>query len=146
MKKYIISIVLGAALILGITNTVTAQQNANSNIKFSDAIKTCENYSKDGAIEYEGQLFNILITLQKRGDTCIYKEKIYQGKDYQMLTCNFDKSQLAPISTSMAKYNNIFKKEISKNPIFEAKMTTNGEVFQNYLANPKFCSISHSKK
>ena len=30
------------------------------------------------------------------------------------------------------------KKQIDKNPIFGAKMTTNGEVFQAFLANPKY--------
>lgn len=113
---------------------------------FSAAIRTCQPYSKDGAVVYEGQTFNILVTLQKKADKCVYKEKIYQDKKYQMLTCNFEKSQLGPIADSMEKYNKIFKVEIAKNSIFEAKMTTNGEVFQNYLANPKYCSISHSKE
>ena len=63
-----------------------------------------------------------------------------------MLTCNFDKDQLLFMSDSMEKYSGIFKKELAKNKIFEAKMTTNGEVFQKYLANPKYCRITTSKK
>ena len=43
-------------------------------------------------------------------------------------------------------YNNTFKKEISKNNIFSAKLTSNGEVFQKYLVDPKYCQITHSKK
>ena len=78
--------------------------------------------------------------------TITYKEKIYQGREYQMLTCNFDEGQLPFMSKSMEKFSETFKKQLAKNPIFEAKMTTNGEVFQKYLANPKYCTITHSKK
>lgn len=114
---------------------------------FSKAILNCENYSQDGSIAHEGEIFNILITLEKaKNGKCVYKEKIYQGKDYQMLTCNFDKNQLPFMADSMERFSDMFKKEIAKNKIFEAKMTTNGEIFQKYLADPKYCSITHSKK
>lgn len=114
---------------------------------FSKAVRTCENYSQTGSAEYEGEIFNILITLEKaKNGTCTYKEKIYQGKNYQMLTCHFNKENLPFIANSMEKFSETFKKELSKNKIFEAKLTTNGEVFQKYLANPKYCTISHSKQ
>ena len=113
---------------------------------FSRALSTCENYSQHGSIAHEGEIFNILVTLEKKADKCVYKEKIYQGKEYQMLTCHFDKEQLPAMTKSMEKYSELFKKELAKNKIFEAKMTTNGEVFNKYLANPKYCQITHSKK
>ncbi len=112
---------------------------------FSDAMRTCETYSKQGSIPYDNENFGVLITLQKKGDKCVYKEKIFQDKKSQTLTCNFQQHQWAPIADSMEKFNTAFKKEIIKNPIFEAKLTTNGEVFQKYLADPKNCSITHSK-
>lgn len=113
---------------------------------FPQAIATCENYSKQGSIAHNNEIFNLLITLDKKGDKCVYKEKIYQNKDYQMLTCNFEQSQLEFLSKSMQEYNTTFKKQILKNDIFEAKMTTNGEIFQKYLIDPKYCKITHSKK
>ncbi len=114
---------------------------------FSKALRTCEKFSQTGSIEKDNEVFNILVTLEKaKNGKCVYKEKIYQGSDYQMLTCNFDKDQLPFMSDSMEKYSGIFKKELAKNKIFEAKMTTNGEVFQKYLANPKYCHITTSKK
>mgnify|MGYP003518574584 FL=1 len=50
------------------------------------------------------------------------------------------------MSSSMEKFNSEFKKQIAKNKIFEAKMTSNGEIFNKYLANPQFCTITHSKQ
>ena len=35
--------------------------------------------------------------------------------------------------------------ELDKNKIFEAKLTTNYEVFQKYLSNPNTCEITYSK-
>jgi len=114
---------------------------------FPTAVKTCEKYSQEGTASNKNETFNILVTLQKsKNNMCTYKEKIYRGNDFQMLTCNFDSAQLEDISASMHKYNEIFKKEIAKNRIFEAKMTTNGEVFQKYLTNPKNCQITTSGK
>lgn len=114
---------------------------------FPQAIKTCENYSKQGSITYNGEYFDILVTLEKAKDNkCVYKEKIYQDKDYQLLTCNFEQKQLGFLSDSMQRFNDTFKSQIAKNNIFEAKMTTNGEIFQRYLINPSYCKITHSKK
>lgn len=119
----------------------------NAQISFSDALKTCEPYTKQGSIEKNDEVFNLLITLEKsRNNKCTYKEKIYQDNSYQLLTCNFEPSQLAFMSKSMKKFSEVFYKQIIENPIFEAKMTTNGEVFQKYLANPKYCEITHSRR
>lgn len=115
-------------------------------LNFSQALMSCENYSKEGTVQYKNETFNLLITLNKSKNKCIYKEKIYQNTDYQMLTCNFEKSQLDFLSKSMEEYNRTFKKEITKNPIYEAKMTSNGQIFQKYLIDPKYCKITHSKK
>lgn len=120
---------------------------ANAQISFPQAIKTCENYSKEGSISHNGEVFNLLITLSKaRNNKCIYKEKIYQNKEFQMLTCEFNQTQQDFISDSMNNFNEKFKKEIAKNNIFEAKLTTNAEVFQKYLADPQYCEITYSKK
>ena len=112
---------------------------------FSTAIKNCEEFSLDGMATHNNQTFNLAITLEKSKDKCIYKEKIYQGKNYQMMTCKLEKGQLPFISDSMSRYNQFYKKEIAKNPIFSAKMTSNGEVFNKILANPAFCTVTYSK-
>ncbi len=141
MKKNLFFIISTICIIFG-TYSVYAMQT-----KFSKALLTCENYSQTGSIEKNNEIFNLLITLEKtKNGNCIYKEKIYQGKDYQMLNCNFDKSQLPFMSKSMENYSETFKKQMEKNPIFEAKMTANGQIFQKYLANPKYCNITYSKK
>ncbi len=113
---------------------------------FSKALRTCENYSKEGVIPYNHENFNLSITLNKtiKGG-CIYKEKIHQAIGYQLLTCNFSKQQLPYIADSMERYNQYFKQAIAQNPIFEAKMTTNGEVFQKFLANPEICQITYKR-
>lgn len=140
MKK-ILSFTLIAVLTLVLSIKTIAQST------FSKAIKTCESYSQDGSIMHNGEKFNVLITLDKaKNDKCIYKEKIYQDKKYQMLTCEFNQTQQDFIADSMTRFNDMFKKEIAKNRIFEAKLTTNGEVFQKYLVNPQYCKITHSKK
>lgn len=112
---------------------------------FYEAIKTCSTYSKEGVIPYNNENFNLLITLDKKGDKCVYKEKIFQEKKYQMLTCNFRQTQLEPIAKSMKEYYDYYKPQIAKNPIFEAKMTSNGVVFQQYLVDSSICQITHSK-
>lgn len=134
-------------LVLFLIALTVASSKIYAQNEFYKALQTCEEYSKQGSIYHSGQNFDILITLNKaKGNKCIYKEKIYQGKDYQMLTCNFEQSQLDGLSKSMKAYSDMFKKQILKNNIFEAKMTTNGEIFQKYLINPQYCKITHSKK
>lgn len=140
MKK-ILSIISIVLLFCAVTMKIYAQND------FIKAIKTCDSYSQDGAIEHNGEVFNIRITLDKAKDNkCIYREKIYQDKKYQMLTCEFNQTQQDFIANSMTRFSDMFKKQIAKNRIFEAKLTTNGEVFQKYLANPQYCKITHSKK
>lgn len=138
-KNFIITFVFVAFISLIFCGVSIAQTD------FSKALRTCETYRQDGSITHNGEVFNLTITLDKSRNKCVYKEKIYQGKKYQMLTCNFDSGQLPAMADSMDKFTNYYKKEIAKNKIFEAKMTTNGEVFQKYLANPKYCTITHSK-
>ena len=121
--------------------------NSFAQAPFYDAVRTCEEYSQTGTVKHNGESFNITVSLNKtKANKCIYKEKIHQGKDYQMLTCEFELDNLVFISDSMKRFNEYFKKQIAQNKIFEAKMTTNGEVFQRYLADPKYCKITHSKK
>ena len=140
MKKILIIGFVFLTLISTIFCSISIAQT-----EFSKALRTCETYRQDGSITHNGEVFDLTITLDKSRNKCVYKEKIYQGKKYQMLTCNFENGQLPAIADSMEKYTNFYKKEIAKNKIFEAKMTTNGEVFQKYLANPKYCTITHSK-
>ena len=123
-----------------------AIEKSTAKTKFSKALLSCEEYYQDGAIKHQNELFNLTITLSPKGDKCIYKEKIHQNKSYQMLTCEFSKNQQGVLSNSMTRFNQEFKKQIDKNRIFEAKMTTNGEIFQKYLVDPKYCKITHSKK
>lgn len=122
--------------------------NTYAQSKFSQAILNCEPYSNTGVVKRETGTHTINITLEKKGDKCIYKEKIYQfdEKDYQQLTCNFTKNQLVYISDSMSKFYDELRPHITKEPIFEAKLTTNAEVFQNILVNPQYCQITTSKK
>ena len=140
MKKILIIGFVFLTLISTIFCSISIAQT-----EFSKALRTCETYRQDGSITHNGEVFDLTITLDKSRNKCVYKEKIYQDKKYQMLTCNFENGQLPAIADSMEKYTNFYKKEIAKNKIFEAKMTTNGEVFQKYLANPKYCTITHSK-
>ena len=140
MKKILIIGFVFLTLISTIFCSISIAQT-----EFSKALRTCETYRQDGSITHNGEVFDLTITLDKSRNKCVYKEKIHQGKKYQMLTCNFENGQLPAIADSMEKYTNFYKKEIAKNKIFEVKMTTNGEVFQKYLANPKYCTITHSK-
>lgn len=140
MKKFLVFNLIIFLAIFGILS-------AKAQSKFANAIKTCESYSNDGAVKHNGETFNILITLNKaKGNKCIYREKIYQQKDYQMLTCEFNQNQMDFISDSMSRFNKEFANEIAKNNIFEAKLTTNAEVFQRYLVDQDICKISYSKK
>ena len=119
---------------------------ANAQSNFIQAIKNCENYSKSGSITRNGETFNLLITLEKtKNNKCIYKEGIYQNKNSQVLTCHFNQTQQDFIAKSMYNFTEKYKQEIAKNDIFEAKLTTNVEVLQNYLANPEICTITQSK-
>ncbi|MBR5303656.1 MAG: hypothetical protein IKU37_02385 [Candidatus Gastranaerophilales bacterium] len=140
MKKSFLIMISALLFVLSIYSAY-AQSN------FSQAIKTCENYSKNGSIKHNGEIFNLQITLTKaKNDKCIYREKIHQDKKHQTLTCEFKQIQQDFISDSMSRFNKIFEKEIAKNDIFEAKLTTNAEVFQKYLVDPQYCKITYSKK
>ena len=120
-------------------------EKAYAKTKFASSMSTCQEYYQDGSIKHQNEFFNLTITLKPKGDKCIYKEKIYQGEYYQMLTCKFNKQQQAFISDSMDRFYNAFKTQINKNPIFEAKLTSNAEVFQRYLVDQQYCEITHSK-
>ncbi len=138
MKKF--KVIFAVFVLFSIFSPVFAENN------FSNALRNCGKYSKDGVIPYENQNFNVSINLEKsiKGG-CIYKEKIHQDIGYELLTCNFTKNQLPYIADSMERFNQYYKKEIAKNSIFEAKMTSNGEVFEKYLANPAICNITYKK-
>lgn len=90
-------------------------------------------------------MFDLLITLQKVKDVCVYKEKIIQNNKWQLLTCKFNENQIPFIADSMDRYSSTYRKQMDKNKIFEAKLTTNYEVFQKYLSNPQTCEITYSK-
>lgn len=133
--------------ILFFTFAILLSLNVLAVDEFSTALKTCEKFSRQGSIPYDNQMFNVLVTLDKnRKNECIYKERIFQGDSFQQLNCKFSSADLPKISSSMEEFNRVFKKQIDKNPIFGAKMTTNAEVFQAFLANPKYCEITYSKK
>ena len=142
MKK-IISLVF-LCFVLGLQMNAFAEKNTQ--ISFPEAIRTCEKYSNTGEAKYANETFGIAITLEKTRNHCVYKEKIFQGKDYQLLTCKFNEYQAKFIADSTEKYNKHFAKEIAKNNIFEAKLTNNGEIFQKYLINNAICEITYSKK
>lgn len=112
---------------------------------FTRALRNCEKYSQTGTIPYEGQNFDLLITLQKQKDVCLYREKIIQDNKWQLLACKFSENQIPFIADSMDKYSKVYRKELDRNKIFEAKLTTNYEVFQKYLSDPHTCEITYSK-
>ena len=116
-----------------------------SEILFSKALETCQSYSRTGSIKKDGEIFNLKITLEKTKNRCVYKEKIYQNDSYSLLTCEFIEEQLPFMHESMERFYKAYPKEIAKNKIYEAKLTTNGEIFNKYLANPKYCKITTSK-
>ena len=138
MKKF--QAVFLLVIVFSIFSPVFAENN------FSKALRNCGKYTKNGVIPYKNQNFNVSISLEKNlKGACIYKEKVYQSSGFELLTCNFNKNQLPIIADSMERYNQYYKNQIAQNDIFEAKMTTNGEVFGEYLANPAICNITYKK-
>ena len=141
MKKSV-----SALLLLMIFGAFGLILKANAQSKFPEAIKTCEAYSEIGSAKNsQGGIFSIQVTLEKTKNACIYKEKVYQGQFYQLLTCKFDEPILPTLSSSMAKYNQTFKKQIDENPIFGATMTHNQDVFDNFLIKENYCKITGSR-
>lgn len=130
---------LMTALMLFCITSATAQNT------FTQSLRTCEKYSQLGGVNHQGEFYNILITLEKTKKACVYKEKIYQNSGYQMLTCNFQMGQLSALADSMDKFTTAYAKPIAKNKIYEAKLTSNGEIFEQYLINPKYCQVTKSK-
>ena len=139
MKKYIVLSACGLFL--------TLNSYANDLIPFYEAIKTCQKYNQTGAVTKQNQTFNIQVTLDKtKGNKCIYREKIFQGKEYQMLTCDFEQYQLDSMSKLMKDMSTKYASEISKNKIHGAKLTNNVEILETYLANPAICKITYSRQ
>ena len=96
MKKIFFSIAL-SIFAMFIFNS-----KAQALLSFPQAVATCEKYSLQGGAEYNNEYFNILITLEKgRGNSCIYKEKIFQNKNYQLLTCEFHQAELTVTTVKM---------------------------------------------
>ena len=128
---------------IGLLSLITCGVYAQNS--FTTALRTCDNYSQLGGVELGSEYYNILIALNKNKKTCTYKEKIYQTSGYQQLTCNFQTEQLGKIADIMDNFVTAYKKEISKNKIYEAKLTNSAEIFENYLINPKYCQVTKSK-
>ena len=138
MKKLTTYMFLTALLFFSFCANCLAQNS------FSKALETCEEYILNGTGNAGNDIYDISISLKPKGKVCVYKEKIYQGKDVRTLNCEFEKNQLGFISESMRRYNETYKREIAMNPIFEAKMTSNTEIFQKYLMNPSYCKMERN--
>ena len=123
------------------------QNRAFCQTEFLNALKTCENFTQEGSIEKNNELYNLKITLKKlKNDKCQYREKITQAIQEQTLICNFNKEQIYFITNSMLEFYKAFPKEIAKNKIFEAKLSTNGVIFQKYLIDKNYCTIEQLKR
>ena len=141
MKK-----ILSIIVLLIVFGSFAAILKAYAQGSFYEAIKTCEPYSEIGSAKNaQGAIFGIQVTLEKTKNSCVYKEKVYQGQFYQLLTCKFDDAVLPVLSTSMAKYSQTYKKQIDENHIFGATMTHNQEVFDDFLINENYCKITGSR-
>jgi len=110
---------------------------------FSKAIKTCASFSDSKDITISGKITNLAISLNKKGNKCIYKEKITQSIYTHLLTCTFEEKNLQQLSILMEEYYQQNKAALDKNKIFQAKMSSNSELFEHFLANPKYCNITN---
>lgn len=142
MKKNLLFIFIASTLFLGLFNIAFAQTN------FTKALSTCEEYSQKGIIVHQNEAYTVQVTLQKgKKDNCVYKEKITIGQNIHLLTCTFNKMQTDNIAKTMNEFSEKYKTHMIKNPIFEAKLSTNAEIFQAYLTNHNYCQISgHTEK
>ena len=137
MKKIFSFMVLSLLFMSGIANSM---ENT-----FPEALKTCQKYSKTQDLVRYGSVFTLSITLENKANGCVYKEKISQGQDYNLMTCTFPKNTLSVLSDLMSEYNKQYKTQIAKENIFEAKMTNNYTIMEKYLANPKYCKITANR-
>ena len=112
--------------------------------QFTKALTNCSPYSINGTIPFQGEVYNLKISLQKSKGLCNYKERIFQDTGYQELVCNFNTEQTKSIAASMAEFSTKYKNQLEKNKIFEAKLTSNPVVFEKYLINPSICEITQS--
>ncbi len=135
MKKFLTFIFISSLFLFSFAN---AENN------FSKALRTCDKYSQLGGVDFKGNYYNILITLDKNKKNCVYKEKVYRQNDFQLLTCNFPQNDWVFIADSMNKFNEAYKTQIAKNKIYEAKLTNNAEILERYLINSKICKITTS--
>lgn len=137
MKKVLINIFFMSLAVF----FLSAQVNAETN--FSRAIATCEDFNQKEIIVQNNEAYNVSVSLEKgKKNNCIYKEKITIGKNTHLLTCTFDKKAMTEISQLMSDFSNRFKSHMIKNPIYEAKLSTNAEIFQRYLTDIQYCKIS----
>lgn len=136
MKKFLIILP-----IIGLTFAMATSAFAET--AFSRAIATCEEYNQNGIIVHQNEAYSINVSLKKaKKNKCTYKEQISVGKNVHTLTCNFAQNQMKDISYSMSKFSEQFKSQMQKNPIYESKLSTNPEIFQKYLTDPQYCTIS----
>ena len=114
---------------------------------FLEALNSCNPYTQEGMLSHKGVMYNIVISLKKLKDgKCQYKESISQINKVNTLTCKFNETQINYITDSMKRFYSTFEEEIAKNRIYEAKLTTNGEIFQEILINKTYCTIEESSK
>ena len=138
MKKLIaVLFIISAVFLCGFASAETA---------FTTALRTCTPYSQQGSAMNAGHNYTISISLEKNKKNCVYKEKISLGSGYQLLTCRFKNEDLSEIADNMSAFTQAYKDQIAKNKIFEAKLTNNYYIFEQYLVKPEFCKITSSAK
>lgn len=140
MKKSFLYLCLVILLLFGFSASALCEE-----LSFSDALKTCKKYYKQQELPRFGTSFTLTISLENKSGNCVYKEKISQGEDYNLLTCNFPKTSLDFISKTMEDYNAQYKTEIAKEKIFEAKMSSSNVMMDKYLGDPKYCKITGAR-
>ena len=112
-------------------------------ISFPAALKNCDKFHITDSASYNGMFYDVTISLDKTKNYCVYKEKIAKtAKEYSLLTCNFDMRLMDTLSQKMQKFNDKYKKELAKKPLFRAKMTSNKEIFEEYIVNPAYCKVT----
>jgi len=113
---------------------------------FSRAIATCENFKQSEILIHQNEAYNVTVTLEKnKKNQCVYQEKITIGKNIHLLTCSFGQKEMKHISQLMSDFSNRFKVHMQNHPLYEAKLSTNSEIFQKYLTDNTYCKISGSQ-
>ena len=132
-------------LIISIFFLYSLPVNAESDLRFLNALRSCSPYDSNGAIEVQGVNADYrTMIVGWDNDKCVYKKYLnLQGLSI-CTVCRFGKSHINQIVRTMETYKTGYDEygnEVDINDVETMKNTPVVKLWNQYLTDPNLCNV-----